>query len=347
MPFDVPNLPTLVGRAEADFEALAADSLRRSDAKVIARVHGGTAYGLHGHLGHVARQILPDSCDEDVLQRWAVMRQVDRWAAVAAVGIVLAQGAAGAIVGQGRLWQRSDGQQYAVTADVVLGAGLTPVPVRAVTPGAAGNTDPGVRLSLVSPVTGVLEQGAVGADGLVSGLDQESLEEWRERVIESFRVVPHGGNAEDYAAWAKEVPGVTRAWVVRNYMGPGTVGVFFVRDHDADILPGTAQIAAVAAHIEAVRPVTAEVYVLAPTLLPVLHRIELLPDSELLRQRVEQSLRDMYAADAELGGRLYWTHIGAAISNTTGEIDHRVLAPTDDIVPGPHELPVFGGITWV
>ncbi|MFC3340803.1 hypothetical protein ACFOEY_20140 [Paracandidimonas soli] len=28
------------------------------------------------------------------------------------------------------------------------------------------------------------------------------------------------------------------------------------------------------------------------------------------------------------------------------EVDHRILEPLDDVVPGPHELPVFGGIEW-
>ncbi|MFC3336895.1 baseplate J/gp47 family protein [Paracandidimonas soli] len=346
MPFDIPNLPTLLGRAEADFEALAADSLRRSDAKVIARVHGGAAYGLYGFLGHIARQILPDSCDEDVLRRWAAMRDVDRWAAVAASGSILVSGVPGAIVGKDRLWQRFDGQQYAVVADTMIADGPTLVPVRAMMPGAAGNTDPGVRLSLVSPVAGVLEQAEVDPDGLVSGLDLEPLNEWRTRVIESFRVVPHGGSDEDYVMWARQVPGVTRAWTKPNYMGPGTVGVFFVRDYDANILPGPAQIAEVYAHIESVRPVTGELYVLSPTLLQVHHRIELRPDTEQLRLRVEGSLRNMYARDADLGERIYWSHFGEAVSGTVGEVDHRILEPLDDVVPGPHELPVFGGIEW-
>lgn len=348
MPFEIPNLPALISRAEADLEALASDALRRSDARVLARVHAAATYGLHGHLGHISRQILPDSCDEDVLARWAAMRGVPRWAAVAAQGPILVRGAPGSIVGRGRIFQRGNGQQYWITEDTVIeGSGPTAVPTKAVVAGAAGNAEAGTRLSLVSPIVGVLEQAEVAPEGIVSGLDQESVESWRARVIETFRREPHGGAVDDYVMWARRVPGVTRAWSVPGFMGPGTVGVFFVRDLDEDILPSSAQIAEVAERIEAERPATAEIYVMAPTLLPVTHSIELLPDSELLRMRVERSLRDLYDAEAELGGRVYLTHIAAAISNTAGEIDHRVIAPTEDITPSAHELPVFGGIEWL
>lgn len=57
---------------------------------------------------------------------------------------------------------------------------------------------------------------------------------------------------------------MTRAWVVRHYMGPGTVGLFFMRDNDPDPIPSAQACAEVRAYIERERPVTAELYVLAP-----------------------------------------------------------------------------------
>ena len=47
MPFNVPTLPALIGRAQSD---LAGDGgLRHSDAQVAARALAGAVYGLYGH----------------------------------------------------------------------------------------------------------------------------------------------------------------------------------------------------------------------------------------------------------------------------------------------------------
>src|SRR5690606_8352079 len=104
----------------------------------------------------------------------------------------------------------------------------TPVPIEAITAGALGNAAPGTALSLVSPALGVASQLTVDDSGLTGGVEQETLDAYRQRLLRSYRVLPHGGNADDYETWALEVPGVTRAWCVRRWLGPGTVAVFFV-----------------------------------------------------------------------------------------------------------------------
>ncbi|MBC3494370.1 baseplate J/gp47 family protein, partial [Pseudomonas taiwanensis] len=77
---------------------------------------------------------------------------------------------------------------------------------------------------------------------------------------------------------------------VRNYMGPGTVGVFFMRDEDDNPVPGAGELAEVKAYIEERRPVTAEVYVLAPVIVPVVYQIRLDPDTTIVRNAVEAQL---------------------------------------------------------
>src|SRR5690606_27956229 len=190
------------------------------------------------------------------------------------------------------------------------------------------------------------DRAVIALGGLVGGTDQEPLERWRRRVVRAFRIQPHGGDLEDYVTWALEVPGVTRAWARGAWVGRGTVGVFVVRDDDEDIVPDAAELADVLAHIQSKRPVTAEVHVIAPTLVTVDYQVQLFPDSQVLRAQVEQALRELHLSEADLGARLYRSHMTAAISNVPGEVDHALLAPLADIVPQPFELPVFGGITW-
>lgn len=345
MPFETPSLPELVARAAAD---LAPAALRRADAEVLARVHAGAAYGLYGYQDWIARQILPDTADEEMLLRIAKLRlKQQRLPAVAASGTVGCTGTAGAPVTAGALLQASDGRRYRVTAGVVLGAGVTSVAVEAVEAGQLGNIDEGESLSFISPVLGVADVCTVLAPGLSGGSDEESLESLRQRVIRSYRVIPHGGDADDYVTWALEAPGVTRAWCVRNYLGPGTVGVFIVRDDDADPIPDAAELATAHAYIESQAPVLGELYVLAPTPAPQHFQLSITPDTPAVRAAVEASLRELIASEAQAGQTLPRTHVSAAISNSPGEQDHDLVAPAADVTFEIYELPTFGSITWL
>ena len=96
MPFETPSLPVLIKRTQSD---LAGDSLRQSDAQVLARTLGGAAYGLYGYLDWIAEQILPDKADESTLERIAALRlNQPRKPAQAATGSVSFSASAGAVL---------------------------------------------------------------------------------------------------------------------------------------------------------------------------------------------------------------------------------------------------------
>ncbi|QXH53210.1 baseplate J/gp47 family protein [Pseudomonas fakonensis] len=342
MPFSIPALPELISREQS---ALAGSSaLQRSDAEVLARVFAAASYGRYGQQAYIADQILPDTADEDTLRRMARARlKRDRLPAVAANGPVLFTGAANAPIDAGVLLQRDDGVQFKVVTGGPVGA----LEVVAVDAGQLGNTEPGTVLRLVSPVLSVNETATVAAPGIAGGTEQETLEALRARVIRSYRVIPHGGSQSDYETWALEVPGVTRAWIVRHWMGAGTVGVFFVRDNDVDPIPTPEACAVVQAYIEQERPVTAELYVLAPVEKPVQYQIKVTPDSAAVRRAVEAELVDLHQRESDLGAGLLRTHIGEAISGATGERDHTLVYPAGNVEAAKNELLTYGGLTWL
>jgi uncharacterized phage protein gp47/JayE len=345
MPYETPTLPVLVSRAQAD---LAGDALRRSDAQVLARAHAGVAYGLYGYLNWLADQILPDSADEETLVRMAALRLNEpRKPAQAASGPASFMAAAGGVLDVDTVLQAADGRTYKVTTGVTPVAGLNTTTLEAVDAGTLGNAEAGLVLTLVQPVAGVASTFTVLAPGLAGGVAQESVEALRARVVRSYRVIAQGGSADDYETWALEVPGVTRAWCRRNYLGPGTVGLFVMRDKDVVPVPNPAQLAEVKAYIEAPRPVTAELYVLAPVLLPVLYSIRAVPDTSGVRASIETQLRDLHQREAGLGETLLITHVREAVSGSSGETDHQLTAPVADVVPAPNQLLTFGGITWL
>lgn len=345
MPFDTPTLPVLVNRTQSD---LASDALRRSDAQVLSRALAGTAFGLYGYLDWIAQQILPDTADEATLERSANLRlNQSRKAAQPAAGTASFTAAAGRVVDVNTVMKANDGRAYRVTQSVTTVAGSNVAKLEAVDAGTLGNIDAGMVLTLIQPVEGLVSTFTVLPPGLVGGIAQESIESLRARVVRSYRVIPHGGSADDYETWALEVPGVTRAWCVRNFLGPGTVGLFVMRDDDANPIPDPGQLAEVKTYIEALRPVTAELYVLAPVQVPVVYRIRLTPDTTAVRAAVTAQLQDLHAREAELGDTLLISHIRESISSATGETDHQLLAPVADVPAASNQLLTFGGCLWV
>ena len=345
MPFETPSLPVLIQRTQSD---LASDSLRQSDAQVLARTLGGAAFGLYGYLDWIAEQILPDKADESTLERIAALRlNQPRKAPQSARGSVSFTATAGAVLDVDTLLQSSDGRTYKVTAARTTGNGLNSTTIAALDAGSLGNAEAGTILIPVQPILGIGAAFTVLAPGLTGGIARESLESLRSRVISSYRIIPHGGSAQDYEAWALECPGITRAWCRGSYLGLGTVGLFVMRDDDPQPVPDATQLALVQAYIEPLRPVTAELHVLAPMQLPVTYRLRLTPDTSAVRAAVEAQLRDLHNREAGLGDTLLLTHIAEAISSATGENDHQLVAPVADVPAASNQLLTFGGCVWL
>ncbi|WP_295379532.1 baseplate J/gp47 family protein [uncultured Pseudacidovorax sp.] len=340
--FERPTLRTLVARTLADtLSRLTQDEqLRRSDAKVYARVLAGLSHEMHGHLQWIAQQVIYDTAEAEILERWASMWGITRKPAVAASGAATVTGAG--VIPAATTYRRADGVEF-----VVVSSSSAPgtVSLQASVAGAAGNTDAGTTLTLLLPINGVVSTATVV--DLSNGSDVESDASLRERFLARIRRPPNGGSADDYVSWALEVPGVTRAWVFPQELGPGTVTIRFVRDGDAPIIPDEIEVAAVQSYIDYRRPVTAQAHVFAPTAKLLNFQIKLTPDTPAVRAAVSESLSDLLAREAVPGGTILISHIREAISVSAGETDHELDAPTANVTHASHEMAVLGDIEWL
>ncbi|NBB17561.1 baseplate J protein [Caulobacter sp. SLTY] len=344
-----PTLSELIGRVETDLVGRLNGGLaavRRSIERVVARVLAGVAHEMYGRLEEASRQLFPDTATGVHLERWAGVWQVVRKPAESASGPVVLTGTNGTEVPTGTRLQREDGAEYLTTADAEVAGGEVTLDVEAVVAGLAGNAEAGTPISLVSPIGGVSSEGVVDTGGLGGGVDQEADAALRTRLNERIREQPAGGSDADYKRWAKEVPGVTRAWVFPNRGGLGKVGVTFVRDGEDDIIPSGGELTAVEDYIEPRRPVTAELVVFAPTPVALNPVIGLTPDTAEVRAAVEAELKDLLAREAAVGADLLLTHIAEAISIAAGETDHELASPTADVAVDPEEIVVLGTIDW-
>lgn len=350
MTYARPSLSEIVTRVGNDVlsRLQADDVLRRADAQVQARVLAGVAHGLYGFIEWLSNQVIYDTAEAEILERWSSIWGITRKAASAATGSVTFTVQAGSVIPAGTLLGALDGVQYQTTADATVTAPTATAPIAALIPAAAGNRTTGQSLSLVSPIVGV--QATATAGLLSGGADLEDDDALRGRLLTRIQQPPHGGASYDYVAWALEVSGVTRAWVYPAELGYGTVSVRFVRDDDgtgAAIIPDSGEVATVQAHIDALRPVTAQVTVVAPAAVPLNFSIQgLTPSTQAVKDAVQAELQDMLLREATPGGTILVSHIRAAISAATNETDYVLLSPSANVTNTTGNMSTMGTITW-
>ncbi|WP_213322549.1 baseplate J/gp47 family protein [Klebsiella aerogenes] len=346
--FARPELPQLIATIRSDLLTRFQQDvvLRRMDAEVYARVQAAAVHTLYGYLDYLAKNMLPDLCDEDWLYRHGRIKRCPRKGAVAATGFIRWDGLSGTpTLPEGTQVQRDDQVTFTTTMTVTAKDGLLRVPVTADIAGASGNTDDGTALRLGTPISGIPSTGYT--DSLSGGADDEELEVWRARVMERYYWIPQGGADPDYIIWAKEIPGITRAWTFRHYNGKGTVGVMVATSDPMHPAPTDELVKAVRDHILPIAPVAGaglSVFSASEKILPM--TVALAKDTPEIRTAVIAELNSLMLRDGEPSGKIYLSRVSEAISLATGEVAHQLRAPTEDIVLGQTELPVLGDITW-
>ena len=357
MSWERPTLKALHSRISGDISARLLDGgtiLTRSVLAALAKVWAGACHGMYAFFAWLFPQVFVDTAEVEFLARWAAVWKIERKPASAASGTVHLTGLNGATLPAGSLYiNNATQQQYKVAADVSVVSGQGMALVTAVESGSAGNLAAGSELALIAPVAGIVSaavvQAAEDGAGISGGADEETDDSLRARLLERLRKPPRGGSAADYVRWAKEVPGITRAWCYPLMLGPGSVGLCVVTD-DAETgpIPSAEVVGRVAAHIETVRPASMEgVDVFAPDPLEVTVRLKITPDTEVLRMAVLRELADLFAREGEPGTTLYRSHITEAVSLTADELDHDLIAPSTNIDVPAGVLPLLTSVDFV
>lgn len=333
MPLVTPDFETLRTRylqAVQNFNPQAAVG-PDSDHAVRAAGVAAVAEGLHMHIWWVFRQLFPDTADEENLVRHGSFRKVSRKAAAIASGTVSISGAPGATVSIGLQLQASSGALYEVSANTVVGGGgSVNVAASALLGGPDGNLAPGASLILINPGVGLFNDAAVVTmDG---GTAVESIASFRARVIDAFRDPPGGGNEADYKRWAREVPGVDRAFVFGTRRGANTVDVAIMTESG---LPGSGLLSQVQAYISEPgrKPITAGLLVLAPSLVVVNVQAQVVLSGVSLAtaQASAQAALAAYFATLKPGDPVRMSRVSAAIQSVPGVDGVTLVLPASNV----------------
>lgn len=310
-------------------------------------------YETHLHLRWWGDQYFPDTAEIENLKRHASIWNVVQRPATRAVGRVRVQGAVGAVIAAGSVLIGATSRytvDEAVTIEEAAEDGWVEISITAVDAGADGNVIVvDTPLSFETPIAGLAEPVAyVGAEGVLGGAAIESAASLLARLLEVIQEPAHGGAAFDYPVWVKNSFAAVQVETLPNWAGRGTVGVVVAMG--TKLLPRVpieAEIDAIAAHLETVRPVTAEVIVLPVVLQPIDMTILIDPYTNAVKAAVETAIKAFFAAEAKIGTRLPKSRLSEAISAATGEYRHELSIPAGDILPDDTALPVPGVITWL
>jgi uncharacterized phage protein gp47/JayE len=366
MPWSTPTLRKVRELVRDDITAslYGAAFIGNNVLRVMADAMAGLCHLTLRYIDWLALQLLPDTAEVEWLDRhgqiWLVNQDGStgrKLATVASGTVQITSDVAGQTIPAGtQLVGTATTEQgttvaYETISDVITAAGGGPVNVeaRALDPGAVGNLEAGAELALLGG--GILGLTVATVVDMGGGVDTESDDDLRTRVLERIRQPPQGGALHDYTRWAKAVYGCTRAWTTGGEQDIGTVTVRVMFDElraDNDGFPLLQDLAAVEGYIDTVRPVAVkDFWVLAP----LKQRIEayindLTPDTPEIKAAIAVSLEEMLYNYAAPGRTIYASWKYQAISNTPGVISFAMATPLDDVMPTPGHMAVLGDIVY-
>ncbi|HAT1683172.1 TPA: baseplate J/gp47 family protein [Klebsiella oxytoca] len=382
MPF---KRPTLTELREQNRQYLVSEMsgtgqlMRFSNMGVLADVDAGMAHLHFAYLDYIARQATPYTSTDEYLAAWAALKTVYRKSATAArTGRYRFKGAPDSRIPAGAILNRADGYQYQLDADVTTGTdgygygtitARLPDPASDVTGGGAGGNAPaGTSLTLDVSVAGVEVQGTV-MEPLTGGADIEEEDLFRRRMLQSYQNPPEGGGDNDYIAWALAVSGVTRAWVKRRIMGPGTVGVYIMCDgndrtnhgmpvgsdgisslEEWSAVKATGDQGRVADAIFALQPATALVWVCAPEQMTVDFTFSGVSSvSKDTRDAMEQAIAGVIFENGSPDGKglIMISDLQYALSSIPEAAGYVMQSPDQNIRNQPGKIPVVGKVAYV
>ncbi|GHB89925.1 MULTISPECIES: baseplate J/gp47 family protein [Providencia] len=349
--------------------------LRFSNMKILADMTAGMSHMHYGYLDYIAKQTTPFTATDEWLAGWGALKRIYRKAPQKAkCNSVKAVGLPGSVIRKGSKLNRGDGYQYETTEEgFIEPSGETLLSIVAILPdinttqdsdGSFGNSPSGTKLALDISIPGVSSE-LVAIEPIVGGADIEQEELFRSRILEAYQNPSQGGNANDYVGWAKEVPGVTRAWIRRRALGAGSVGIYIMCDNNANggfpigtDGPATKEVyqvhatgdqLRVADYLYDLQSVTALVWVCSPVEKKIDFEFSGLShiDQET-RRKLEGAIDGFFYINSDPSelNTINPADIDRAIFAALGLVGYKLIMPPDEIELGIGEIPIRGEVIY-
>ena len=226
-------------------------------------------------------------------------------------------------------------QRLIVSADTQVSEGAAAaVPVRAETPGAAGNVAPGSLLTM--PAYPDVTVSAPRNWITTPGADAESDDALRRRVDDRWASLGAGQPEAQYRYAAESRPGIARAVVVRTPRGPGSADLVLISTAPTGV-PSADQIADVTRTLDGLRMVCRDLTVRGGALVDV--DIRVFYRGPYSDAQVQSAIKQEIDADVDSAAvRVAAIYRAAAVRLPNLEY-FGIAEPLHDVVPAPGDLP--------
>lgn len=300
-------------------------------------------YALEVQGEWVARQCFPQSAEGEYLDNHAQLRGITRQDAACAEGLITFSTASTAsadwTIPVGTVCMTAGLVRFETVEEGTLASGESSVTVsaQAVEAGSSGNVSAGSILTMSVAPVGV--SSCINSEAFVGGTDEESDEDLRTRVMETYERLQNGANEAYYRQNALDFEGVAQAVVMAKYRGVGTVDVVISTPSG---LPDADLIAELTAWFEERREIAVDVLVRAPEVEEVDVSIAVTPASAV--DAVEEAIQSWFDGEL-LGQSILRAKLTALVFSVDGVENCSVLAPTADVVVEEDVLPMLGTLT--
>ncbi len=252
----LPTVTQLYNSIIADLEAeltITIPLFGRSFLRARAMVQAGRLWLLYLVASKINQNIFVDTCDEETLSRFGQVKLGrDRFTATQGQYTAQVVGTTGATIPAGRTFKADDnseaaGKLFIIDSSFVLD-GINIITIRALEAGTDSKLSIGNTLSATAPIE--LVNGTITV--LTEAIEPQAAETWedyRQKIINAFRLEPQGGAGADYRLWSTEVQGIVNAYP---YAASGLVNTvnLYIESDEADGVPTSQDLLNVQENIE-------------------------------------------------------------------------------------------------
>lgn len=337
-------------------EMLAAYAKRRggqleTDCDLAVRLWAAAAQveALEAQAEWVLGQSFPQTATGGYLDRHAALRGMSRQTASRAEGVLtftVATVQTGAVtIPEGTVCMTEGAVRFQTTEAAVIPAGerSASTAAEAVETGSGGNVGAGAVTVLTAcpvAVTAVTNSAA-----FTGGCEEESDEDLRARLLDSFQRLPNGANAAWYEQTACRHAGVAAAKAVGRARGAGTVDVYVSTPAG---VPSAALLEELQAVFQKSREIAVDVQVKAPTVqtVDVVMSIETAEgaDAAAVKAEAEAVIADFFGGKL-LGKPVKLAELYSRVFALAGVENCHITSPTADVESGETVLPMPGTVS--
>lgn len=303
-------------------------------------------YGLFLENEWTRNQCFPQTASGAFLDKHAELRALARNQKACAVGIMRFYTASTAerdfLVPKGTICRTAGLVDVMTTEDgtIATGRAMVEVPAQAVEPGFGGNVPiESVRSMAVAPVGIVSCMNPIAFTG---GREDETDEQLRLRIIQSYHSMPNGTNKAYYEKVALSVRGVEAVRVIPKRRGVGTVDVLVT---ESGGIPSNELLYRVQQELSDKREIAVDVRAVAPTSVSVNVTVRIKPKDGVtpsdLIEKVRKNISDWFNG-SRLGQSVLRAQLGQLAFSIEGVENYTLPLPTQDAAVLPSQLPVLG-----